>query len=184
VSYRSSNDLVDWGSTINNPDSCSMLIPTPVLSACQAEACVEAEEEWLPPAECCRLWRWPLAYVVSIVLTSKRKACRARLIGAHILDLRLPRFDRDLSVAGRVLVRDGSKVDSKLIRIDRPILRIPTLAIHLSSDEERGGFGPNLQSHLPPVMATEIKARLLEEATKGAEGAGESTRPPRDVGSS
>lgn len=83
-----------------------------------------------------------------------------------------------------MLVRDGSKVDSKLIRIDRPILRIPTLAIHLSSDEERGGFGPNLQSHLPPVMATEIKARLLEEATKGAEGAGESTRLPRDVGSS
>ena len=40
-------------------------------------------------------------------------------------------FDRDLSLAGRVVVahRDGS-FQSKLIKIDRPLLRIPTLAIH------------------------------------------------------
>ncbi|KAF9482499.1 aspartyl aminopeptidase [Pholiota conissans] len=41
-------------------------------------------------------------------------------------------LDRDLSVAGRVVI--SQKVGgfaSKLIKIDRPILRIPTLAIHL-----------------------------------------------------
>jgi aspartyl aminopeptidase len=40
-------------------------------------------------------------------------------------------LDRDLSVAGRVVIseKDGN-FKSKLIKIDRPILRIPTLAIH------------------------------------------------------
>jgi hypothetical protein len=41
-------------------------------------------------------------------------------------------FDRDLSVAGRVILRrsDNSFVH-KLVKVKRPILRIPTLAIHL-----------------------------------------------------
>lgn len=41
-------------------------------------------------------------------------------------------FDRDLSVAGRVILRtdDGSFIQ-RLVKIKRPLLRIPTLAIHL-----------------------------------------------------
>ena len=40
-------------------------------------------------------------------------------------------FDRDLSLAGRVVIadKDGS-FQSKLVKIDRPLLRIPSLAIH------------------------------------------------------
>ncbi|KAL6518326.1 hypothetical protein OROMI_034027 [Orobanche minor] len=43
-------------------------------------------------------------------------------------------FDRDLSLAGRVIVRadDGSFLH-KLVKIKRPLLRVPTLAIHLDS---------------------------------------------------
>jgi len=40
-------------------------------------------------------------------------------------------LDRDLSIAGRVVIADkGGNFTSKLVKIDRPILRIPTLAIH------------------------------------------------------
>ena len=40
-------------------------------------------------------------------------------------------FDRDLSIAGRVLVKSGEKFEHKLVMIQKPILRIPNLAIHL-----------------------------------------------------
>lgn len=45
-------------------------------------------------------------------------------------------FDRDLSVAGRVFVSEPEtgKCIARLVKIDRPLLRIPTLAIHLSKD--------------------------------------------------
>jgi aspartyl aminopeptidase len=43
-------------------------------------------------------------------------------------------LDRDLSLAGRVVVTDkNGGFISRLIKIDRPLLRIPTLAIHRAS---------------------------------------------------
>ena len=40
-------------------------------------------------------------------------------------------FDRDLSLAGRVVVVDKNKgFVSRLVKLDKPLLRIPTLAIH------------------------------------------------------
>jgi len=63
-------------------------------------------------------------------------------------------FDRDLGLAGRVTVRVGSKpvrIETRLIRIDRPIGRIPNLAIHLNRSIREDGFKPNKQQHLPVV---------------------------------
>ncbi|KAF5337729.1 hypothetical protein D9611_014528 [Ephemerocybe angulata] len=41
-------------------------------------------------------------------------------------------LDRDLSIAGRVVISQGNgSFQSKLVKIDQPILRVPTLAIHL-----------------------------------------------------
>lgn len=44
-------------------------------------------------------------------------------------------FDRDLTVAGRLMIKekngDSITYSHKLVRIEEPIMRIPNLAIHL-----------------------------------------------------
>lgn len=73
-------------------------------------------------------------------------------------------FDRDLTIAGRMVVKqvkDGSTSYShRLVRIKDPIMRIPTLAIHLDRNINTDGFKPNTQSHLAPVLATAVKEEL------------------------
>ena len=86
-------------------------------------------------------------------------------------------FDRDLSIAGRVVVAvGGGKYESKLVRIDRPILRVPTLAIHLDRTVN-DGFKVNTETHLPAILATAVRAALedprpLVAATPAAMGTG------------
>ncbi|KAL5079246.1 hypothetical protein RYX36_007667, partial [Vicia faba] len=72
-------------------------------------------------------------------------------------------FDRDLTVAGRVILKRenvGSvSYSHRLVRIEEPIMRVPTLAIHL----DRGvndGFKVNTQTHLVPILATSLKAEV------------------------
>jgi len=47
-------------------------------------------------------------------------------------------MDRPLSVAGRVVVRCGGKIVSKLIQIDRDLLMIPNVAIHMMRNANDG----------------------------------------------
>ncbi len=74
----------------------------------------------------------------------------------HNLQTRTTWFDRDLGVAGRVMVKgsDG-KIQGKLVKIDKPILRIPTLAIHLDRDSG-AKLEFNKQTQLFPVLGTVI----------------------------
>ncbi|CAJ1975027.1 unnamed protein product [Sphenostylis stenocarpa] len=72
-------------------------------------------------------------------------------------------FDRDLTVAGRVIVREAN-ADSvlyshRLVRIEEPIMRIPTLAIHLDRTVS-DGFKFNYETHLIPILATSLKGEL------------------------
>ena len=75
-------------------------------------------------------------------------------------------FDRDLSVAGRCLVRTGQEghFEQRLVKVSRPLLRIPTLAIHLQRTVNDEGFKFNKQAHLLPVLATALKNALNEPA--------------------
>ena len=58
-------------------------------------------------------------------------------------------LDRDLGLSGRVAVRGG---DLRLVKIDRPIARVPQLAIHLDR-EVNAGLTLNPQQHLSPMWA-------------------------------
>lgn len=79
-------------------------------------------------------------------------------------------FDRDLSIAGRVMVKTKEgNFESRLIKVDRPILRIPTLAIHLDRQET---FTPNKETHLFPIcglVAAELNRTGKSDADKTAE---------------
>jgi len=60
--------------------------------------------------------------------------------------------DRDLSLAGRVGVKTGAGLATRLLKVERPLLRIPQLAIHLNREVNEKGLILNKQSHLPPVF--------------------------------
>ncbi len=47
-------------------------------------------------------------------------------------------LDRPLSVAGRAVVRDGGKIASRLVHIDRDLLMIPNVAIHMMRNANDG----------------------------------------------
>ncbi|WP_060886087.1 M18 family aminopeptidase [Streptomyces caniscabiei] len=57
-------------------------------------------------------------------------------------------LDRDLGIAGRLSLRDGS---SRLVNVDRPLLRVPQLAIHLDRTVSSEGLKLDKQRHLQPV---------------------------------
>ncbi len=63
-------------------------------------------------------------------------------------------LDRDLGVAGRVVVADGNELSTRLFLDDRPVLRIPQLAIHLDREISDKGLRPNRQSHMNPTWGT------------------------------
>jgi aspartyl aminopeptidase len=91
-------------------------------------------------------------------------------------------FDRDLSVAGRVIVRrESGECVQRLVKLQRPILRIPTLAVHLS--RENGtvqGFKFNLQSQFPPLFATAATEALSRHrsTTAAADTSAEAAAAP------
>ena len=60
-------------------------------------------------------------------------------------------FDRPLSVAGRVLVRTENGMEARLIDIDRDLLVIPNVAIHMNR-EINDGFKYNAQTDLMPLF--------------------------------
>ncbi|KAJ2537460.1 hypothetical protein EV175_006717, partial [Coemansia sp. RSA 1933] len=67
-------------------------------------------------------------------------------------------FDRDLSVAGRVMVKNANGgYTSRLVAIDEPIMRIPSLAIHFDRSLS-DGIKFNKETHLTPILATVSKA--------------------------
>ncbi len=69
--------------------------------------------------------------------------------GGALID---PWFDRPLSVAGRVFVRDEDRLVRRLVDLNRDILLIPSLAIHMNRNAN-AGVKHDLQQELLPLFA-------------------------------
>ena len=61
-----------------------------------------------------------------------------------------PWFDRPLSVAGRVIVKEKDTFVTKLVHVDRDLLMIPNLAIHMNR-EVNDGYKYNAQKDMLPL---------------------------------
>jgi aminopeptidase I len=58
-------------------------------------------------------------------------------------------WDRDLGIGGRVLVKEDGKIVTKLVKLDWPIARIPTLAPHFGA-AANGPF--NKETQMVPII--------------------------------
>ena len=65
-------------------------------------------------------------------------------------------LDRPLSLAGRVIVSDGDKIEAKLINFNRDLLVIPNVAIHMKRDINSGcAYNPAID--LLPLLSQDVK---------------------------
>lgn len=71
-----------------------------------------------------------------------------------------------------MLVRDGDKFVQKLIKVEKPLLRIPTLAIHL---HRQTNFDPNKEAELFPILGL-----AAAELNKGSSDATPAATEPAD----
>ena len=82
-----------------------------------------------------------------------------------------PWFDRDLSLAGRVHARIDGKIESVMVNFERAIATVPSLAIHLDREANKGRT-INPQTQLPPVLSIagakdrDLNSILMAEVTQ------------------
>ena len=60
--------------------------------------------------------------------------------------------DRDLSIAGRINVRKAGGFETHLMRLDEPLVRLPSLAIHMNREVNENGLKFNKQTELPLLL--------------------------------
>ncbi|XP_071826336.1 aspartyl aminopeptidase-like [Apostichopus japonicus] len=69
-------------------------------------------------------------------------------------------FDRDLTIAGRVLLKDeNNHITHRLVHVKKPILRVPNIAIHLFR-EYNTKFAPNKETEMVPIIAIAAQQEL------------------------
>ena len=74
-------------------------------------------------------------------------------------------LDRPLSVAGRCLVRNGVCIETRLVNIDRDLLIMPSVAIHMDREVNRNG-ALNAATDLQPLFtqgSVTLKTLLAQE---------------------
>jgi aspartyl aminopeptidase len=87
-------------------------------------------------------------------------------------------FDRDLKLAGRVVLKDDDGLIHRLVHVDAPILRIPNICIHLARADVHNAFAPNKETHTVPVLATALQEKLESVSTEVTSGLPASKHQP------
>ena len=78
-------------------------------------------------------------------------------------------YDRPLSVAGRLLVKEGTTIRTKLVNVDKDLLMIPNLAIHMNR-EANEGYKYDPQVDLLPLYGDgNAKGMFMKQIAKAAE---------------
>lgn len=78
-------------------------------------------------------------------------------------------FDRPLSIAGRILVKENNAVKTYLVNIDKDLVIIPNLAIHMNR-EVNDGYTYNAQIDMLPLYGdNSSKGSLMKTIAKEAE---------------
>jgi aspartyl aminopeptidase len=83
-------------------------------------------------------------------------------------------LDRDLGLAGRIVLEDGS---TRLLRLPGVFCRVPNLAIHLNRDVNSAGLTLNAQTQLLPIAGLEIEGAGLQLLERLAAAAGSDITP-------
>ncbi|MCH5274735.1 MAG: M18 family aminopeptidase [Lachnospiraceae bacterium] len=78
-------------------------------------------------------------------------------------------LDRALSVAGRIAVKQGDEVSTRLVNVDKDLLVIPNLAIHMNREAGKGQEY-NAQTDLLPLYGEAKEGRPLSEHIAEAAG--------------
>lgn len=79
-----------------------------------------------------------------------------------------PWFDRPLSVAGRLVVKENGKLVTKLVNVDRDLLLIPNLAIHMNREANKG-YDYNIQKDMLPLYGCgEAKGSFMKQIAEAA----------------
>lgn len=65
-------------------------------------------------------------------------------------------FDRPLSLAGKVMIKDGNRLETHLVKVDRDLLMIPSLAIHMDRKINEGR-SLNKQVDMLPILSGSVK---------------------------
>lgn len=66
-------------------------------------------------------------------------------------------LDRDLGLSGRVFLEDPAGTREQLFLVDRPVMRVPQLAIHLDREVNAKGLLLNKQRHMAPIWSLEAE---------------------------
>lgn len=81
--------------------------------------------------------------------------------------LMAPWFDRPLSVAGRVVIKEGTVLKPVLVNVDRDLCIIPNLAIHMNR-EANTGLNYNAQKDMIPLVGEAESKGLFDSIVADA----------------